>query len=117
MSKYLGELCSEQLVDIPETYEPGVVNWGLIWTQVGWIAAAGVVVGVCSYIENYTGHYVAFKILAAFRAQFYFSMLPLAPAKTATQIAGLNLKSSTYLVGTKALNYPVAEAHHLRPIS
>lgn len=71
-----------------ESHEPGVVNWGLIWTQVGWIAAAGVLVGLCSYIENYTGHYVAFKILAAFRDQFYFSMLPLAPAKTAKLQSG-----------------------------
>ena len=71
-----------------ENFVPGVVNWSLIWTQVGWIAAAGVVVGICSYIENYTGHYVAFKILAAFRDQFYFAMLPLAPAKTAKLQSG-----------------------------
>jgi len=71
-----------------ETYEPGVVNWSLIWTQVGWIALAGTVVGFSSYIENYTGHYVAFKILAAFRDQFYFAMLPLAPAKTAKLQSG-----------------------------
>jgi ATP-binding cassette subfamily B protein len=66
----------------------GVVNWGLIRTQIMWIAIAGTVVGLCSYIENYTGHYVAFKILAAFRDQFYFSMLPLAPAKTAKLQSG-----------------------------
>ena len=28
--------------------------------------------------ENYTGHYVAFRILAAFRDRFYYAMLPLA---------------------------------------
>lgn len=71
-----------------ENSEPGVVNWSIIWTQVGWIALAGIGVGVCSYIENYTGHYVAFKILAAFRDQFYFAMLPLAPAKTAKLQSG-----------------------------
>ena len=38
--------------------------------------------------RDYTGHYVAFKILAAFRDQFYFSMLPLAPAKTAKLQSG-----------------------------
>ncbi|HJP05450.1 MAG: hypothetical protein CL799_10910 [Chromatiales bacterium] len=63
-------------------------NWGIIWTQVGWIALAGTVVGITSYIENYTGHYVAFRILAAFRDSFYYSMLPLAPAKTAKLQSG-----------------------------
>jgi len=64
------------------------VLWGVIWTQVKWIAIAGTVVGISSYIENYTGHYVAFRILAAFRDQFYYAMLPLAPAKTAKLQSG-----------------------------
>ena len=68
--------------------EPGVVNWDVIWTQVGWIALFGTIVGITSYIENYTGHYVAFKILAAFRDNFYYAMLPLAPAKTARLQSG-----------------------------
>jgi ATP-binding cassette subfamily B protein len=63
-------------------------NWSIIWGWVGWIAFAGTIVGLTSYIENYTGHYVAFKILAAFRDRFYFSMLPLAPAKTAKLQSG-----------------------------
>lgn len=71
-----------------EAYEPGVVNWGIIWTQVKWIALAGTVVGIFSYIENYTGHYVAFRILAAFRDSFYYAMLPLAPARTAKLQSG-----------------------------
>ena len=68
--------------------EPGVVNWDVIWSQVKWIAVAGTVVGVMSYIENYTGHYVAFRILAAFRDKFYYAMLPLAPARTAKLQSG-----------------------------
>jgi ATP-binding cassette subfamily C protein CydC len=68
--------------------EPGVVNWAVIWQQVRWIALAGTVVGVMSYIENYTGHYVAFRILAAFRDRFYYAMLPLAPARTAKLQSG-----------------------------
>ena len=63
-------------------------NWANIWTWIGRIAFSGLIVGFASYIENYTGHYVAFKILAAFRDQFYFSMLPLAPAKTAKLQSG-----------------------------
>ena len=71
-----------------EAYEPGTVNWSVIWSQVIKIAIAGTIVGVSSYIENYTGHYVAFKILATFRDQFYFAMLPLAPAGTAKLQSG-----------------------------
>lgn len=67
---------------------PGVVNWDVIWSQVGWIALFGTIVGITSYIENYTGHYVAFKILAAFRDNFYYAMLPLAPARTAKLQSG-----------------------------
>lgn len=71
-----------------EAYEPGVVRWDIIWTQVKWIALAGTIVGIFSYIENYTGHYVAFRILAALRDKFYYAMLPLAPARTAKLQSG-----------------------------
>ena len=64
------------------------VLWGVIWNQVKWIAIAGTIVGLTSYLENYTGHYVAFRILAAFRDTFYYAMLPLAPAKTAKLQSG-----------------------------
>ncbi|MDH4022705.1 MAG: ABC transporter ATP-binding protein/permease [Gammaproteobacteria bacterium] len=68
--------------------EPGVVNWDVLWEQVKWIAIVGTIVGFASYIENYTGHYVAFRILAAFRDRFYYAMLPLAPARTAKLQSG-----------------------------
>lgn len=71
-----------------ETAEPGIVNWDVLWQQVKWIALVGTIVGIFSYIENYTGHYVAFRILAAFRDRFYYSMLPLAPARTAKLQSG-----------------------------
>jgi ATP-binding cassette subfamily B protein len=71
-----------------EAYEPGVVNWDIIKTQVLWIAFFGSIVGITSYIENYTGHYVAFRILSAFRNSFYYSMLPLAPARTSKLQSG-----------------------------
>ena len=71
-----------------DAHEAGTVNWGVIWTQVKWIALAGTIVGVASYIEHYTGHYVAFRILAAFRDSFYYAMLPLAPARTAKLQSG-----------------------------
>jgi len=62
--------------------EPGTVLWGVIWTQVGWIALVGSIVAIASYIEMYTGHYVAFHILMSFRNRFFYAMVPLAPAKT-----------------------------------
>ncbi|MCK6371859.1 MAG: ABC transporter ATP-binding protein/permease, partial [Gammaproteobacteria bacterium] len=71
-----------------QTAEPGVVNWDVIWQQVRWIALVGTLVGFASYIENYTGHYVAFRILAEFRDKFYYAMLPLAPARTAKLQSG-----------------------------
>ena len=71
-----------------EAYEAGTVNWDVIWNQVKWIAITGTVVGIASYIESYTGHYVAFRILAAFRNSFYYAMLPLAPARTAKLQSG-----------------------------
>jgi hypothetical protein len=71
-----------------ESAEPGVVNWNVLWAQVKWIAIVGTIVGFASYIENYTGHYVAFRILAAFRDKFYYAMLPLAPARTAKLQSG-----------------------------
>jgi ATP-binding cassette subfamily B protein len=71
-----------------EAYQPGVVNWDVIRGQVGWIALTGTIVGVASYIESYTGHYVAFRILAMLRDRFYYAMLPLAPARTAKLQSG-----------------------------
>jgi len=71
-----------------EAHEAGTVNWDVIWNQVKWIAIAGTIVGLTSYIETYTGHYVAFRILATFRNKFYYAMLPLAPARTAKLQSG-----------------------------
>jgi ATP-binding cassette subfamily B protein len=39
--------------------------------------------GLFNYIETYTGHYVAFRLLAMLRNEFYDRMEPLAPAGTA----------------------------------
>lgn len=65
-----------------QSSQPGVVNWDVIWTQIGWIAVAGSIVAIFSYLEMYLGHYVAFHILMSFRNRFYAAMIPLAPAKT-----------------------------------
>lgn len=68
--------------------QAGIVNWDVLWGQVKWIAIVGTIVGFASYIENYTGHYVAFRILAMLRDRFYYAMLPLAPARTAKLQSG-----------------------------
>ena len=60
----------------------GIMNWDVLWTQIGWIAVAGVIVSIFSYLEMYLGHYVAFHILMSFRNRFYDAIIPLAPAKT-----------------------------------
>ncbi len=71
-----------------QSAEPGVVNWDVLWAQVRWIAVVGTIVGFASYLENYSGHYVAFRILAMLRDRFYYAMLPLAPARTAKLQSG-----------------------------
>jgi ATP-binding cassette subfamily B protein len=71
-----------------ESSAPGTVNWDVLWQQVRLIALVGFIVGLASYLENYTGHYVAFRILAEFRDKFYYAMLPLAPARTAKLQSG-----------------------------
>jgi ATP-binding cassette subfamily B protein len=66
----------------------GTINWEVLWRQVRWIALAGLTVGIASYLENYTAHYVAFRILAELRDKFYYAMLPLAPARTSKLQSG-----------------------------
>ncbi len=46
------------------------------------LAACAFVLGFSNYIETYTGHYVAFRLLAMLRNEFYDRMEPLAPAGT-----------------------------------
>jgi len=56
---------------------------GSLWHIVGMIAMYAFVFGVASYVATYTEHYVAFRLLAQLRDQFYDRMEPLAPAGTA----------------------------------
>lgn len=53
-----------------------------LWHIAGRLAAIALVLGLFSYIETYTGHYVAFRLLAMLRNEFYDRMEPLAPAGT-----------------------------------
>ncbi|MBV6417089.1 MAG: Lipid A export ATP-binding/permease protein MsbA [Steroidobacteraceae bacterium] len=52
------------------------------------LVGAAFLLGLSNYIETYTGHYVAFRLLAMLRNEFYDRLEPLAPAGTATLRSG-----------------------------
>ncbi len=54
-----------------------------LWTIGKMLVFYAFVLGLFNYIETYTGHYVAFRLLAMLRNEFYDRMEPLAPAGTA----------------------------------
>jgi ATP-binding cassette subfamily B protein len=54
-----------------------------LWKIGGMLTFYAFVLGLFNYIETYTGHYVAFRLLAMLRNEFYDRMEPLAPAGTA----------------------------------
>lgn len=54
-----------------------------LWWVVGMLAFYAFLLGLFNYIETYTGHYVAFRLLAMLRNEFYDRIEPLAPAGTA----------------------------------
>jgi len=59
--------------------EPGAA---VIWSIAGWLVLTAAGLGTVHYIEQFTGHYVAFRLLAMLRNQFYDGMEPQAPAGT-----------------------------------
>jgi ATP-binding cassette subfamily B protein len=54
-----------------------------LWTIGRMLVFYAFILGLFNYIETYTGHYVAFRLLAMLRNEFYDRMEPLAPAGTA----------------------------------
>lgn len=54
-----------------------------LWTIGRMLVFYAFLLGLFSYIETYTGHYVAFRLLAMLRNEFYDRIEPLAPAGTA----------------------------------
>ncbi|MCC5795320.1 MAG: thiol reductant ABC exporter subunit CydC [Chromatiales bacterium] len=59
--------------------DPGAAT---LWYVVGMLAMYAFFLGLFNYIETYTGHYVAFWLLAMLRNEFYDRIEPLAPAGT-----------------------------------
>ena len=52
---------------------------GLLWPLVGILAGIGMLKGLFRYLEQFTGHYVAFRLLGLLRNQFYDHIEPLIP--------------------------------------
>lgn len=59
-----------------------------LWRTAGMLTMYALLLGLSNYIETYTGHYVAFRLLAMLRNQFYDKMEPQAPAGTAALRSG-----------------------------
>ena len=51
-----------------------------LWSIAGWLVLGAFGLGLSHYIEQFTGHYVAFRLLAMLRNDFYKRLEPLAPA-------------------------------------
>ena len=61
---------------------------GQLWSIAGWLVLGAFGFGLMHYIEQFTGHYVAFRLLAMLRNDFYTRLEPLAPAGMGTLRTG-----------------------------
>ncbi|MDH5254818.1 MAG: thiol reductant ABC exporter subunit CydC [Gammaproteobacteria bacterium] len=59
-----------------------------LWSIAGWLVLGAFGLGLAHYIEQFTGHYVAFRLLAMLRNDFYKRLEPLAPAGMGTLRTG-----------------------------
>jgi ATP-binding cassette, subfamily C, bacterial CydC len=59
-----------------------------LWSIAGWLVLGAFGLGLTHYIEQFTGHYVAFRLLAMLRNEFYQRLEPLAPAGMGTLRTG-----------------------------
>ena len=59
-----------------------------LWSIAGWLTLGAFGLGLTHYIEQFTGHYVAFRLLAMLRNDFYQRLEPLAPAGMSTLRTG-----------------------------
>lgn len=56
-----------------------VQGGGLLWPLLGVLAGIGMFKGLFRYLEQFSGHYVAFRLLGLLRNQFYARIEPLIP--------------------------------------
>lgn len=72
-----------------------------------------ILLGLGSFGEQYSGHYVAFHVLADLRGAVYRQLVKLAPAKLDTQASGKLLK----LIGSDIEAMEIFYAHTLVPVA
>lgn len=59
-----------------------------LWWLAGWLIGIGLVKGACRYLEQFSGHYVAFHLLASLRNKLFEKLERLAPAGLGTDRSG-----------------------------
>ena len=97
--KFSGDITSsttsEAFGTAASTVVPGpLVGWGI--TSVLWLLAGlALLKALCAYLEQYTGHLVAFKALARLRSYFYDRLEPQAPAAVQGRASGDFLTRAT----------------------
>lgn len=77
------------------------------------IITCGIIRGILRYIEQYSGHYIAFKILALLRDKVYKSLRKLAPAKLESKEKGNLISVITSDIELLEVFY----AHTIAPIA
>ncbi len=89
--------------------EPVALSYGLI---VGLGVGCGVIRGFLRYIEQYSNHYIAFRLLAAFRNKIFGALRVLCPAKLESKQKGSIIAMITSDIETLEVFY----AHTISPI-
>ncbi len=89
--------------------EPVALSYGLI---VGLGVGCGVIRGFLRYIEQYSNHYIAFRLLAAFRDKIFGALRVLCPAKLESKQKGSIIAMITSDIETLEVFY----AHTISPI-
>ncbi len=85
------------------------IAWGLI---IGLTVGCGIIRGILRYFEQYSNHYIAFKLLAVLRDKIFRSLRVLAPAKLETKQKGNIIAMLTSDIETLEVFY----AHTISPI-
>lgn len=89
--------------------EPVALSYGLI---VGLGVGCGVIRGFLRYIEQYSNHYIAFRLLAAFHDKIFGALRVLCPAKLESKQKGSIIAMITSDIETLEVFY----AHTISPI-
>ncbi|MFD1125741.1 amino acid ABC transporter ATP-binding/permease protein [Lentilactobacillus raoultii] len=84
-----------------------------LWPMLAIILGLGLLIGITRYGEQYSGHYVAFKILSDFRIRLYRHLITLAPARLDDHHSSQLLKTITQDINAIEVFY----AHTITPIA